>query len=105
MTNQTTIDTKGWKVEGEMLMLSPILTEEISKGGIYIPSTAYRKTQRGIVIQKGPTASQGIPLGAEVFFPQNTEWELVIDEDTKQTIYLVKESDVLMWRVNTTSQE
>lgn len=81
-------------------MLRPIKRPEISTGGIILPSGGYRETNRGIVIDKGDQTSDLIPHGAEVFFPLNTEWRIEIDEDSHEELIIVRENDILLWRVN-----
>lgn len=80
-------------------MLSPILLPEKTEGGIIRPDGIYRKTNRGVVIKKGPAcASILIDLGTECFFPSNHEFEVEIDQARGWVVYLVRETDIIMYR-------
>jgi len=91
--------TSGWLPRGEYMLLDPIELPEQSSGGIFLPTTAYRKTNRGFLIKRGPQCTEDIPAGAEIFFPQNVDFEIEVGQgDHKRKIYIVKESDIILWR-------
>jgi co-chaperonin GroES (HSP10) len=69
----------------------------MSEGGIILPNETYRKTNRGIVLKQGPTVDPSSPFrpGVEVFFPANTDYTIEVGGET---VYLVRETDVIMYR-------
>lgn len=92
--------TTDWSPEQNFVMLSPLLLSEVSDGGILIPGVAYRKTGRGVVIKVGPQVDEKrFQIGkTECFFPQNTEYDVVVNDSLDTHIYLLRDSDVIMTR-------
>ncbi len=85
---------------GERVVVKPIVTEEVSKGGIILPDTAKEKPQEGEVIAVGPgklsedgkRIAMEVKVGDRVFYLKyaGTEWKYDDEE------YLVlRESDIL----------
>lgn len=60
------------------------LTEEKTKGGIYLPDTAKEKTQRGEVVEVGQgenIVKLGLKKGAKVIFAKYAGTEIKIDNE------------------------
>ncbi len=60
------------------------LTEEKTKGGIYLPDTAKEKTQRGEVVEVGQgekISKLGLKKGQKVIFAKYAGTEIKIDND------------------------
>ncbi len=74
-------------------------SEEVTKGGIYLPDTAKEKPQRGEVIAVGPGKTEDgklvapqVKKGDKVLYGKYSGTEVTID-DTEYLI--VRESDIL----------
>lgn len=93
-TLQTQTD---WQPNSNYLMLEPILLPEVSEGGIILPGDVYRKTNRGLVMKQGPSVDPASPFrpGVEVFFPANTDYTIEVEG---ASVYLVRETDIIMFR-------
>jgi chaperonin GroES len=85
---------------GERVVIKPLPSEEVTKGGIVIPDTAKEKPQRGEVIAVGPgrlldngqRVAVDLKAGDKVLFPKYSGTEVKIDG----VEYLImRESDVL----------
>lgn len=95
-----------WNPCGDFLMLLPELLPDKTAGGIILPDGVYRKTCRGRIIKMGPDITGDMlnrfTIGDEVFFPQNTDFEICVNEELDIRVYLVHVSDVIMSRTVST---
>ena len=82
------------------VVVKPLETEEVKKGGIIIPDTAKEKPQEGKVVAVGPgqmsDTGKRVPLevkkGDRILFGKYSGTEVTIDGNT----YLImRESDIL----------
>lgn len=87
-----------WEPSNDFLMLIPVELSPISPGGIHLPDSIYKKVFRGTLIKRGPNTTDRIPLGHEVFFPQNVEYDVNVSESEQKRVYCIREQDVIMTR-------
>ena len=85
---------------GDKVILKPVATEEVTKGGLIIPDTAKEKPQEGDIIATGPgkvdKTGNKIPMdvkvGDRVIYGKYTGSEIKIDDEK----YLIMpESDIM----------
>ncbi len=85
---------------GDRVVVRPIVKEEVTKGGIYLPDTAKEKPQEGEVVAVGPgrLAEDGtriemeVKKGDRVFYLKyaGTEWK-----QNDEEYLILRESDIL----------
>ena len=75
---------------GDKIIIEPIETSSVSKGGILLPDAARERTQRGVVIAAGPgrigpigdTIAISVSPGDEVIYAKYGGSEIKIDDVT-----------------------
>ncbi len=74
------------------LMVLPAVAEDITKGGIIVPTEAREKPSEGTVIECGPDC-QTVQKGNYIFYDKNqgTQWQ---HPETEQIFLLIREHDV-----------
>ena len=83
----------------DRVIVKPIMEDEKTEGGIYIPSNAQEKPQRGEVVAVGPGRIEDgnlidvcLTIGDKVVYGKYTGTEIKID---KEDYLIMSEKDVL----------
>lgn len=86
----------------DRVLVSRVKPESISAGGIYIPETALKQKDEGIVVAVGPKVGQGVEetgepysrpnVGDHVRFGEYAGIEVTVDGDE---YLLMREADIL----------
>lgn len=86
---------------GDRVIVEPIESEQVTRGGIYLPDTAKEKPQEGSVIaigagkrdKDGKRQALDVSVGDRVVYAKYAGTDFKLDGDRK--VLIMKESDIL----------
>ena len=76
----------------DYVLIEPVMGEEKTAAGIYIPDTAKEKPQEGIVVEKAPDATDDVAIGDRVIYQRHSGHEVKLGSKTYR---LVPSGDLL----------